>query len=82
MSNSLVKQHLRELFPYKLPLTEEGLLQRIKDGNLFGFIQCDIEIPGHLRENFANFPPIFENTYVSRDDIGPLKKECAEKIKI
>ena len=28
-SNSLVKQHLRESFPYKLPLTEKSLLQRI-----------------------------------------------------
>ena len=78
-SNSLVKQHLRESFPYKLPLTEEGLLQRIKDGNLFGYLQCDIEVPEHLRENFANFPPIFKNTNVSRDDIGPLMKDYAEK---
>ena len=78
-SNSLVKQHLRESFPYKLPLTEEGLLQRIKDGNLFGYLQCDIEVPEHLRENFANFPPIFKNTNVSRDDIGPLMRDYAEK---
>ena len=78
-TNSLVMQHLRESFPYKLPLTEEGLLQRIKDGNLFGYLKCDIEVPEHLRENFANFPPIFKNTYVSRDDIGPLMKEYAEK---
>ena len=73
------QQHLRNLFPYKVPLTEEGLLQRIKDGNLFGRLQCDIEVPEHLSENFANFPPIFKNTLVSRDDIGPLMKENAEK---
>ena len=78
-TNSLVKQHLRESFPYKLPLTEESLLQRIKDGNLFGYLQCDIEVPEHLRENFANFPPFFKNTNVSKDDIGPLMKEYAEK---
>ena len=47
-SNSLVKQHLRESFPNKLPLTE-GFLQPIKDGNLFGYLQCDIEVPEHLR---------------------------------
>ena len=70
---------MRELFPYKLLLTEEGLLQRIKDGNLFGYLQCDIEGPEHLRENFAKFPPIFKNTNVSRDDIGPLMKYYAEK---
>ena len=45
------------------------MLQRIKDGNLFGYVQCDIEVPEHLREKFANFPPIFKNTDVSRDDM-------------
>ena len=57
----------------------EGLLQRIKDENLFGHLQCDIEVPEHLREIFANFPLIFENTNVSREDIGPLMKEYAGK---
>ena len=75
----LVKHHLRDMFPYKLPLREEGLLQRIKDGNLFRYVQCDTEMPEHLREKFANFPPIFKNTDVSRNDIGPLMKEYAEK---
>ena len=70
---------MRESFPYKLPLAEEGLLQRIKDGKLFGYLQCDIEVPEHLRENFANFLPIFKITKVSRDNIGPLLKDYAEK---
>ena len=78
-SNSLVKQHLRELFPYKLPLTEADLVQRTEDGNLLGYLQCDIEVPEHLRENFANFFSIFKITNVSRDDIGPLMKGYAEK---
>ena len=36
-------------------------------------------MPEHLREKFANFPPIFKKTDVSRNDIGPLMKEYAEK---
>ena len=32
-----------------------------------------------LREALANFPPIFRNINVGRDDIGPLMKEYAEK---
>ena len=78
-TDSVVKNHLRESFPYKLPLKEEGLLQRIKDGNLFGYIQCDMAVPDHLKDKFANFPPIFKNIDVSREDIGPLMKEYAEK---
>ena len=74
-----VKSYLRANFPYKHPLSEEKLLQRIIDGRLFGYVQCDIEVPEHLRDYFSNFPPIFKNTVVSRDDIGNLMKEYAEK---
>ena len=65
--------------PYRRPLSEEGLIQGIIDGRLFGYVQCDIEMPEHLRDYFSNFPPIFKNTVVSRDDIGNLMKQYAEK---
>ena len=74
-----VKCHLRKNFPYRRPLSEEGLMQGIIDGPLFGYVQCDIEVPEHLRDYFCNFPAIFRNTVVSRDDIGDLMKEYAEK---
>ena len=74
-----VKSYLRAKFPYKLPLSEEQLLQRIIDGSFFGYVQCHIEVPEHLRDYFSNFPPIFKNAVVSRDDIGNLMKEYAEK---
>ena len=51
----------------------------IIDGRRFGYVQCDIEVPEHLRGYFSNFPPIFISTVVSRYDIGSLMKECAEK---
>ena len=78
-TDSTVKSHLRENFPYKRPLSEEGLMQEIIDGRLFGYVQCDIEVLEHLRDYFSNFPPIFKNTVVSRDDIGTLMREYAEK---
>ena len=52
--------HVRKNFPYKLPLSSEKLLVRIEEVNLFGYVQCDLEVPEELRERFANFPPIFE----------------------
>ena len=36
-------------------------------------------MPEHLRDYFSNFPPLFENSVVSRDDLGNLMKEYAEK---
>ena len=59
-------------FTYRRPLSEEGLMQEIIDGRLFGFVQCDIEVPEHLLDYFFNFPPILKNTAVSMDDIGNL----------
>ena len=73
--DGIVKQLLRESFPYKIPLSEERLLDRIKNG----YVQCDIEVRPELREHFANFPPIFKNVNVSRNDIGSLMKSYAEQ---
>ena len=78
-TTTCVKEHLRESFPYKRPLREESLLERIRIGKLFGYVQCDIEVPEELKEKLANFPPLFKNTNVSRHDIGLLMKDYAEK---
>ena len=58
-----VELHIRENFPYRRSLTEQQLLEGIKKGNLFGYVQCDIEVPEKLRENFANFPPVFKKYF-------------------
>ena len=60
-------------------MCEEQLLQGIIDGQPFGHVQCNIEVPEHLRDYFSNFPPIFKNTAVSRDEIGNLMKQYSEK---
>ena len=43
-----VKLHIRENFPYRRSLTEHQLLEGMKKGNLFGYVQCDIEVPEKL----------------------------------
>ena len=73
------KDHLRESFPHERPLREERLLEQIRSGKLFGYVQCDIEVPEELKKKFASFPPIFKNTNVGRHDIGLLMKDYAEK---
>ena len=78
-TTSNVKLHIRGNFPYRRSLTEQQPLERIKKGSLFGYVQCDIEVPENLRVNFANFPPIFKNTSVSKNDIVDLMKTYAEE---
>ena len=77
-----VKQHIREQFPYRRSLAAKQLLEEIKKGKLFGYVQCDIEVPESLRANFANKPPIFKNTLVSRSSVGDLIKIYAEEEKL
>ena len=78
-TTACVKQHLRESIPYKRPLREESLLEPIRSGKLFGYVQCDIEVPEELKEKFANYPPIFKNTNLGRHDTGSLMQDYAEK---
>ena len=54
-------------------------MQGIFDGRPFGYVQCDIEVPEHLRDYFSNFPPIIKNTVVKWDDILNLMKQYAEE---
>ena len=74
-----VKQHIREHFPYRHSLAAKQLLEEIKKGKLFGYVQCDIEAPEILRSKFDNFPPIFKNILVGKNDIGDLMKTYAEE---
>ena len=73
-TTNTVKQHIREHFPYWRSLAAEQLLEEIMKGKLFGYVQCDIEVPENLRSKIVNVPPIFMSTLVSRSDIGDLPK--------
>ena len=68
-TDSPVKSCLRSNFLYKRTLSKELFSQGTFDGRLFGYVQCDIDVPEHLRDYFSNFPPFFKNTVVSKNDI-------------
>ena len=70
---------LEKIFPYKLPLSTKTLLTRIHKDKIFGYVQCDLEVPDELRERAAIFPPIFQNFNVWREKIGKFKLEYAKK---
>ena len=81
-TTNTVKQHIREHFPYRRSLAAEQLLEEIKKGKIFGYVQFDIEVSEDLRENNANFPPMLKNTFVSKSDIEPLLKIYAEEARL
>ena len=77
--NSMLKNHVRKNVPYKLPLSSETLMMQLQEDKLFGYVQCDLEVPEELRERFANFPPIFKNCDVGRENIGKPMLDYAER---
>ena len=58
--------------------TQQHLLDAVRGNALFGFVECDLHVPEHLKPTFAECLPIFKNTTVTRDDIGPHMKAYAE----
>ena len=79
MTTTCVIEDLRESLPYKHPLREERLLEQIRSGKVFRYVQCDIEVPEELKKNFPNVLPIFKNLNVGRHDIELLMKDYVEK---
>ena len=66
---SYLSQH-RTYTHFKKYLTQDQVIQYIKDGRIFGFVECDIEVPDHLKEYFSEMTPIFKNVDVCLDDVG------------
>ena len=68
---------MRNNFPFKLALTQVSLFAKIREDKLFGYVQCDFEVPDGLKYKFSNFPPMFKNFNVSRGDIGDYMRDYA-----
>ena len=51
-------------------MTFPELLNEIESGNIFGVVECDIRVPDHKKEKFAEICPIFKNTDIPFDAIG------------
>ena len=55
------------------------LAAAVVDGTLFGMVECDVCVPRELQDNFAEMQPIFKNTTVTRNDIGPFMRDYVEE---
>ena len=61
----------------QLPLTsniyrmsEGSIRERIRDGTLFGFVDCRLKVSPWLHDYFQMFPPIFKHARVEKKDLG------------
>ena len=64
-------------------MTEADVLDKVKTGELFGLIKVDILTPEWLKPRLDEFPAIFKNCPVSREDISPMmRRYCEENNKL
>ena len=54
-TNDKIKNLVGIQFPYKRLLSTDSLLIKIKDGFLFGYVQCGLVVTDELKSKFANF---------------------------
>lgn len=79
--NKFISDHLSLLCKSNC-LSGKEIVENIRNGSLFGMVECDIEVPrndGYLIKFFEEFPPICKNTNISIDDIGDHMRSYAEE---
>ena len=54
---------------------EPTLLKAVMENTLFGFLEVDIHVPDSLLSYFEGMPPLFCNTDVNYNDIGPFMQQ-------
>ena len=68
-----------KFFRPRCRLSFQKILKGVQSGELFGFVLANIYTPNHLKQFFNEFPPIFKNAMVGREDVGELMKEFVEE---
>ena len=68
--------HLHSLKKY---LNQDQIIQYIQDRHLSGFVECDTEVPDHLKDYFSEMAPIFKNTEVSLKDVTQHMQQYAKE---
>ncbi|KAG3017145.1 hypothetical protein PC120_g11197 [Phytophthora cactorum] len=46
----------------------DGIIDDIKADKIFGFLECDIQTPEHLKQYFSEMTPIFKNVLIDCAD--------------
>ncbi|KAG4040561.1 hypothetical protein PC123_g23900 [Phytophthora cactorum] len=56
----------------------DGIIDDIKSDKIFGFLECDIRTPEHLKQYFSEMTPIFKNILIDCTDESVIGKHMYE----
>ena len=68
-----------QYFEVEDPTAVEDLCNAVLNGNLFGYLQVDIQVPEQLRDKFREFSPLFVVDSIPGDLVPAHMKEYQEK---
>ena len=60
-------------------MSVNNILERVKDGRLFGFVECDVSVPEDKVDYFSEMSPVFKNVDLSREHLSPHMSEFAKQ---
>ena len=79
----VVKKCLDAAFPRRRhvwwTMTSQQILRGVRDGTIFGLIECDVSVPITLHAHFSEMQPVFRNIRLTRDNIGSFMRRYAEE---
>ena len=75
--------HNEYLYPTEhiFRMTENEVMEHIKNGRLFGTVEVDLYVPDHLKPHFQEMPPIFKNVNITSNDIGDFMRGYLKQTK-
>ncbi|XP_070567231.1 uncharacterized protein [Ptychodera flava] len=50
---AFIRQRNTRYLDRSYTVTEEDIIEAVKDGELFGMVECDLEVPEHLQDHFS-----------------------------
>ena len=78
-----VKKCLDAAFPRRCharwTMTSQQILRGVRDGTIFGLIECDVSVPVTLHAHFSEMQPVFKNIRLTCDDLGPILRRYAKE---
>ena len=57
---------------YPHAVTMSDIIEGVRSGLFYGFLECDLHVPEALYGKFEGFPPLFSNHDVTPADVGPV----------
>lgn len=77
--NRFLEKHPPRIFAQEKTVNYEEMKKAIFDRKAFGFALVDVATKPELYEDHEDFPCVIKHAQVTREDIGDLMREMAEK---